>query len=133
MFYTTKYRTILLNCLVYYNGRKELGIWGSNSDIIGYVNISGTSILWDIWTTWPWKSSWTLALYGSTVQIIIIWYGTIGILIKQPTKLKDIYRLSPKKIRNEENNSFNGGLKGLNILGRTHTPKNRWWISITYL
>lgn len=50
--------------------------------------------------------------------------GIIGILIKQPTKLKDSYRLPPKKSVIKERNSFSRELKGIKILGRIHTQKN---------
>lgn len=51
----------------------------------------------DRWITWPQKSSWTLPLCGSTILPINVLYGTIGILVKQPLKLKDVCRISWKE------------------------------------
>lgn len=76
---------------------KELGIWSSNSDTTCYYQHLGHIYFMrhlDKLTLEVVLNFNILWFYNSNYYHVV---GKKGILIKQPTKLKDICRLSPKK------------------------------------
>lgn len=127
MFYLTKYKTIL-NSLAYYNGRERARNLGFK---LWYYRLY--QHLWHIYFMKHLDNltlaSWISALYGSTVLIIIIWYGTIGIFIKNKQNSK-IFIDFHQKNQEWRNGFFQQSVERLkNTWENSHTEK--WVMDIS--